>query len=151
LTLHREPVAVLWVRRVCIAAFGLHMAFFTWSIYRRLRQIIHIEVTASSSVLTPGATVSYDVIASGEVRNRIRLELVQGTHSETLREELSRVNSISSYDPRIFRYIRTITVTPALLSRFEHGPATLRLTGFGSQKLLQTPAPRVRDLPVQIR
>jgi hypothetical protein len=149
--LRPEPAAVLWVKRVCIAAFAIHMLFFTWSIYRRLRQIIHIELTSSDMVLTAGTTVSYDVIASGEVRNRIRLELVQGTHAETLREELSRVNYISSYDPRIFRYQRSQRITTQLLAHFESGPATLRLTGFGSQKLLQTPAPRVRELAVQIR
>src|SRR5215217_4818130 len=72
------PAVVVWVRRVCIAAIAIHMVFFTWSIYRRLRQIIYIELTASSTTLSPGVTVSYDVIASGEVHNRIRLELVQG-------------------------------------------------------------------------
>jgi hypothetical protein len=126
------------------------MVFFTWSIYRRLRQIIYIELRASATTLAPGATVSYDVVASGEVHNRIRLELVQGTHAETLREERSRVNYISSYDPRVFRYERTTLISPEMLTRFAAGPATLRLTGFGSQKLLQTPAPRVRELAVQI-
>jgi len=145
-----QPALVLWVRRVCIAAVAIHMAFFTWSIYRRIWQINRIELSVSSAVLAPGATVSYDVIASGEVRNRIRLELVQGTHVEVLREELSRVNSISAYDPRIFRYQRHIRITPGLLSRFHQGSATLRLTGFGSQKLLRTPPPRVREMVVRL-
>src|SRR5690349_21262985 len=106
-----DPLALVWVKRICIAAFGIHMVFFTWSIFRRIRQVIHIEV-GSPPVLTPGATVSYDVITSGEVHNRIRLELVQGTRTEVLREERSRVNAISAYDPRIFRYERTIRLTP---------------------------------------
>jgi hypothetical protein len=146
-----QPIAVRWVKRVCIAAFAIHMVLFSWSIYRRLVQINHIELTTSSNVLAPGVKVSYDVITSGEVRNRILLELVQGAHREVVGEQLSRVNYISGYDPRIFRYERAITLTPEFLSRFVPGPATLRLTGFGSQKLLQTPAPRVRELPVQIR
>jgi hypothetical protein len=146
----RESTAVLWVKRLCIAAVAIHMVFSAWSLYRRIRQVIRIDLESSSSVLVAGATVSYDVIASGEVHNRIRLELVQGDHAETLREERTRVNSISAYDPRIFRYERTTTITPEVLSRFAAGPATLRLTGFGSQKLLRTPAPRVRELSVQL-
>ena len=35
--------------------------------------------------------------------------------------------------------------------RFHAGGATLRLTGFGGQKLLHTPAPRVRELRVELR
>jgi hypothetical protein len=79
------------------------------------------------------------------VNNRILLELIQGEHREIVGEQLSRVNDISSYDPRIFRYQRAITLTPQFLARFP-GPGTLRLTGFGAQKLLQTPAPKVRTL-----
>lgn len=145
-----QPAAVIWVKRICIAAFAIHMCFFTWSVYRRLWQINHIEVRASSTALAPGTIVSYDVITSGEVKNRILLELVQGAHREVVAQQISRVNYISGYDPRIFRYERTVTLTPDFLARFEPGPATLRLTGFGAQKLLQTPAPRIRTLSVRI-
>jgi hypothetical protein len=146
-----ESGAVLWVKRICIAAFAIHMVFFTWSIYRRLWQINHIELRASEPILAAGAIVSYDVVTSGEVRNRIRLELVQGPHVELLREQVSRVSYISGYDPRLFRYEQAVRVTPELLARFSSGPAILRLTGFGSQKLLRTPPPRIRELPVQLQ
>jgi hypothetical protein len=145
-----DPAAVVWIKRVCIGALAIHLVFASWSLYRRLWQVLHIEVASSSAVLTPGATVSYDVVTSGEVHNRIRLELVQGAHAETVREERTRVSAISAYDPRIFRYERTMVLTAELLARFEPGPATLRLTGFGGQKLLRTPAPRVKELAVQI-
>jgi hypothetical protein len=94
--------------------------------------------------------VSYDVVTSGETKNRIMLELVQRSHSATLFEQRAAVNVVSAYDPRVFRYTQTIRLTTGLLSQFAAGPATLRLTGFGGQKLLQTPAPRVRELPVRI-
>ncbi|HJQ19816.1 MAG TPA: hypothetical protein VJ867_05655, partial [Gemmatimonadaceae bacterium] len=84
-----ESPVVQWVRRVLIAVACVHMVFFCWSIVRRLRQVMRIELDASSLVLAPGATVSYDVITSGEVRNRIRLELVQGSHTEVLQEQLT--------------------------------------------------------------
>src|SRR5436190_740663 len=128
-----ESRVVFWVRRVLITAACIHMMFFCWSIFRRLRQVLRIAVTTSSSVLRPGSTVSYDVITSGEVQNRILLELIQGSHAETLLEQRGAVNGVSAYDPRVFRYTPTVTITPALLARFSAGPATLRLTGFGAQ------------------
>jgi hypothetical protein len=145
-----ESNVVLWVRRVLITIACVHILFFCWAIFRRLRQILRIELTVSSAVLRPGSTVSYDVITSGETMNRIRLELLQGAHSEVLLEQRAAVNGVSAYDPRVFRYTPTVVITPAVLARFTPGPATLRLTGFGGQKLLQTPAPRVRELPVQL-
>jgi hypothetical protein len=146
-----QPSIVRWVKRASIAVAAAYTLVFCWSVYRRLWQINRIELNTSSAVLSPGATITYDVVTSGEVQNRIRLELVQGTHAETLREEVSRVSAISALDLRLFRYERLVTVTPETLSRFRPGPATVRLTGFGSQKLLRTPAPRVRELVVQIR
>jgi hypothetical protein len=147
----RESRVVRFVRRAAIAAGCLYALSFTWSIYRRLRQILHIEARASSPVLTPGSAVGYDVIASGEVPNRIRLELVQGTRREVLLEQRASMNRIRSIDPRVFRYTPTVPITPALLARFQPGPATLRVTGFGGQKLLHTPAPQVRELQVRLQ
>lgn len=126
------------------------MLFFCWSMYRRIWQVLRIDLRASSTVLVPGATVRYDVITTGETQNRILLQLVQGTHAETLLEQRARVNSVSAYDPRVFQYTPTVRITAELLSRFTPGPATLRVTGFGGQKLLRTPRPRIREMEVQI-
>jgi hypothetical protein len=123
---------------------------FCWSIYRRIWQVQRIEVIAPATVLVPSAVVGYDVVTSGEVRNLIRLELVQGAEHATLLEQRGDVNRVSAYDPRMFRYKPKVTLGPDLISRFSAGPATLRLTVFGGQKLLRTPAPRVREVEVQL-
>ena len=146
----RESRVVLWVWRAVIAIACIHAVFFCWSIYRRIWQVLRIEVRATSTVLVPGSAVGYDVITSGEVRNLIRLELVQGAQREILLEQRARVNSVSAYDPRVFRYTPTVTITPELLARFHTGPATLRATAFGDMKLLRIPAPRVRELQVRL-
>ena len=150
-TARRESRVVLWVRRGTIVVACIYAVSFSWSIYRRINQILRIEAHASSPVLAPGSTVGYDVVTSGEVQNRIRLELVQGARTEMLREQRASVNGISGLDPRVFRYTATVAVTPAVLARFRPGPATLRVTGFGGQKLLRTPAPRVRELQVRLQ
>jgi hypothetical protein len=147
----RESRIVGLVRRVVITVACIYALSFSWSIYRRLRQILHIEARASSLVLVPGSTVGYDVVASGEVRNRILLELVQGAHSEVLLEQRASVNSVKDLDPRVFRYTPTVTITSLLLARFHPGPATLRVTGFGGPKLMHTPTPRIHELRVRLQ
>ena len=145
-----ESRVVLWVTRVLIALACMHVVLSCWSTYRRIWQVQRIELRVSSPMLAPGVTVSYDVITSGETRNRILLELEQGTQSETLMEQRARQNAVSAYDPRLFRYTPTVVITPELLARFTPGPATLRLTAFGGPKLLRTPPPRVRELQVTV-
>lgn len=147
----RESPVVRWIKRLCIAVVCVHILFSAWGTYRRIWQVLRLDLEASSLVLTPGETVSYDVVTSGETHNRILLELVQGTHTETLFEQRAQVNAVNTYDPRVFEYARTVTITAELLARFAPGPATLRLTGFGGQKFLRTPPPRVRKLAVELR
>lgn len=118
--------------------------------YRRIWQVQHIEVVAASTLLAAGSTVGFDVVTSGETRNLIRLELIQGDRREVLMEKLSDVNRISGYDPRLFRYARSVRISRALLARFGAGPALLRVTAFGGMKLLRTPPPRVREAAVQL-
>jgi hypothetical protein len=144
----RESRIVRFVRRAMIAVACIYAVIFSWSMYRRIWQVLHIEARATSLVLRPGSAVGYDVVTSGETNNRIRLELVQDSHSAVLNEQRASVNRVSALDPRVFRYTPTIIVTAALLSGFHRGPATLRVTGFGGQKLLHTPAPRIHELHV---
>ena len=147
---HREPRVFRWLRRFTIVTLCVHSALLCWSIYRRIWQVQRIEVHATETVLAPLATVGYDVVTSGEVHNLIRLELVQGAQHEILLEQRAGVNRISAYDPRVFRYTPRVTIGPEFLSRFRAGPAVLRLTVFGGQKLLHTPPPRVRELQVRL-
>jgi hypothetical protein len=139
-----------WLRRFTIATACIHLALFCWSIYWRIWQVRRIEVIATATVLAPSTTVGYDVVTSGEVRNLIRFELVQGAQHEILLEQRAATNRISAYDPRVFRYTPRVTIGPELLSRFRAGPAALRLTVFGGQKLLHTPPCRVRELQVRL-
>jgi hypothetical protein len=139
-----------WLLRVVIALACAHILLSCWGTYRRIWQVQRIEIAAPSTVLAPSATVGYDVITSGETHNLIQLELIQGAQHRILIEQRADVNRINTYDPRLFRYTPTITITPELLSTFAPGPAALRLTVFGGMKFLRTPAPRVREVGVQL-
>ena len=147
----RDSTPLIWFKRVAITVVCIHLLLSAWSTSPRNWQVLRIKLRVSSPILAAGETVSYDVVTSGETHNRILLELVQGTHSETLFEERSRVSAVNTYDPRLFEYEKTVTVTPELLERFAPGPATLRLTGFGGPKFFRTPAPRIREVKVELR
>lgn len=139
-----------WVRRGVIVASTITVMLCSWSAYRRIWQVLRLDLTVSSPVLAPGATISADVITTGEVPNPMRLELIQGSHRETLWEGHGKLPTVRSFDPRLYRYTPTVVITPQLLARFTPGQAMLRLTGFGMQKLLRTPPDRVRELPVTL-
>jgi hypothetical protein len=146
----RESGVVFWLGRALIALACLYSVAFCWNIYRRIWQVQRIEAIATSNVLVPGTTVGYDVLTGGEVPNLIRLELIQGARHETLLQERARVNFMNTFNPRLIRSKQSVTISPDLLSRFSAGPATLRVTAFGLQKLLRTPAPRIRELAVTL-
>ncbi len=147
---HVESTFFRWLRRLTITSTAIYAALFCWSMYRRIWQVQHIEVVAASNLLLTGSTVGFDVVTSGETHNLIRLELLQGDCREVLLEQLSDVNHISALDPRLFRYRRSVRMGSEFLSCFRVGPASLRVTAFGGMKLLRIPAPRVRELVVQL-
>jgi hypothetical protein len=137
-----------WLRRFIIVTATAYAMLFSWGIYRRLIQVQRIDLPVPSSPIGPGSAIAYDVVTSGEVHNLIRLEVLQGDRRSVLHEQWSGVNHVNTLDPRLFRYRPTIAIAPRALDGFRPGPATLRLTVFGNQKLLRTPAPRTREVGV---
>lgn len=139
-----------WGRRVAIGLICVHVCLLPWEMYRRIWQVLRADLAVSSVALTPGAMVSIDVVTSGEVRNRIVLELVQAEERHTLLEFHGELNRMNMWDVRTYRYRPTVTLTADVLGRFRPGPAVVRLTGYGGSKLLRTPAPVVRQQHVML-
>src|SRR4051812_40032201 len=117
----RESPAVRYVRRISITVACVYGVLFWWNMFARIRQIIRIEASVPSTVLAPGSTIGYDIVTSGEVPNRLVLELIQGERKEILIEQHGRFHRIRAIDPRVFRYTPSVTLTPAILSRFQAG------------------------------
>jgi len=140
-----------WLRRFIAVTATMYAVMFAWGIYRRLIQVQRIELPVPSAPIGPGSAIGYDVVTSGEVHNLIRLELVQDDRHAVLHEQRSGVNYVNTLDPRLFRYHPMITIAARALDGFHPGPATLRLTVFGNQKLLRTPAARVREVGVMLK
>ena len=139
-----------WARRCAVGLICFHVCLLPWELYRRIWQVLRADLVVSSDVLTPGASISIDVVTSGEVRNRIVLELLQETRQETLLEFRGELNRMNVYDVRIYRYLSSVRLTPDVLTRFKPGPAVIRLTGYGGTKLLRTPPPVVREQRVMV-
>jgi hypothetical protein len=78
------------------------------------------------------------------------LELVQSGNSAVLVELRGQKSAIMTIDPRLFRERGTVVLSSQMLSSFKPGPAVVRLTAFGGQKLLRTPPPRTREVAVTI-
>jgi hypothetical protein len=146
---HESPM-MAWVTRGVIVASTITIMLCSWSAYRRIWQVLRLDLAASTPVLASGTTVSADVITTGEVPNPMRLELIQGSRRETLWEGRGKLPTVRSFDPRLYRYTPRVLITRELLAQFVPGEATLRLTGFGMQKLLRTPPDRVRELRVTL-
>ncbi len=140
-----------WGKRLAIALLVFNALLWPWELYRRIWQVLRADLVVSSGTLTPGATVSIDVVTSGEIRNRVVLELIRDTRRVTLLEFHGRLNRMNFFDVRTYRYTPTVTLTPDMLAGFTPGPAVVRLTGYGGMKLLRTPPPVVREQQVMLR
>ena len=101
------------LRRVLIAIAAGYVVLACWGLFRRIWQVLRVDVQTSAT-LAPGSIVSIDVVTSGEVQNRILLELVQDSQTETLLEFQARLSANNTLDPRLFRYTPSVTITPSI-------------------------------------
>jgi hypothetical protein len=138
------------LRRLVLPLLALHVALALWSGYRAIVQVFRLELQVAQPLLRAGSAVSYAVVSSGRVPVTVRLELVQGTRAEMLATTRVRDGAIAGYDPRLQRARQSVVLTEPVLSRFEAGPALLRVTAVGSSQWLRTPPPTVREVAVRI-
>ena len=80
----------------------------------------------------------------------VPVELVQGLHSDTLATLKIRSNSEPVLDPRSRTDSLSVTLTTAMIARFQKGPAVVRVTANGRRQFLRLPPPEVRTLSVEI-
>lgn len=139
---------VVW--RVLIIIALIYLSLGIWSSYSAWVQVRKLDVTLASPNLRPGMPAIVRVVSSGRTFVTVRLELSQGSHSETLAEMRVAPNHWSVYDPRSRPATMTPTFTTEFLAHFQPGPAVLRATGTGGPQWLRTPPPVVREIPVVV-
>ena len=142
-----RPLTLL--RRGTIVFVVVFLIIGAMSTYRAWVQVRHLELR-SDPVLRTGSVVKTDVTSSARNGIAVRLELVQGAHSETLDLLKLRGNELGFFDPRSKQAGQRITVTASHLASFEPGEALLRATGTGGPEWGRTPPPVVREMKVLI-
>lgn len=110
-----------------------------------------LQLQSTDSILRSGSTVETAVVSYARVPIEVRLELVQGNHSETLAVYQVPKNSWAFLDPRTQQASQNANLSDDVLSRFEAGKVLLRATATGRLQLTRLPPPLVRELVVEIR
>ena len=139
--LKRATLALLFVCFVTALASG-HRAYF---------QVRDLSLRVDALTLRAGSVVETEVVISGRTHVDVRVELVQGSHAETLAAQVVPGNEWASFDPRTRRASQRVVVTPEQLSRFKEGAALLRATATGRPQWTRLPPPAVRESAVEIR
>jgi hypothetical protein len=144
-----RPVALM--KRAVWPLLALCLLAALSSGYRAYYQVYGLELHLTESTLRDGSAVRVAVVGSGRTTIDVRVELVQGEHSETLTSQQMRGNDWASFDPRPRKSSQTVLLTSQQLAHFLPGPATLRATATGRPQWLRLPPPTVREQPVEIR
>ncbi len=142
-----RPMAFL--KKAVLVFLGLFLIIGIVSAHRAYFQVRSLELQAER-ILHSGSTIQSTVVSSGRTYADVRLELRQGSHSETLAMQTVPGNEYGFFDPRTQRASQTVTLTPEILSRFEAGAAQLRVTAHGRSQWTRVPPPVVRELDIVI-
>jgi hypothetical protein len=144
-----RPVALM--KRVLPIPLALFVITAAISGHRAYYQVRSLELGLNDAVLREGSVIAVGVTGSGRTTVDVKLELIQGTHSETLTALRVRGNEWPVFDPRPTHGARSLALTPDILSRFADGAATLRATAVGRPQWTRLPPPTVSEAAVVIR
>jgi hypothetical protein len=142
---------VVLARRVVLVLLAVPVAVGMLSGWRAWVQVRSLELHADAPVLRGGSIVQARVVTSGRTFVDLRLELVQGTHAETLAVRQVPKNRDAATDPRSRRDSLAVVLTPEQLERFRAGPVLVRAVARGRPQWLREPPPTVRERALEIQ
>jgi hypothetical protein len=140
-TLVRRAIIVLLVAFLVMGALSSHRAWVP---------VRSVDLEISGTTLHDGSIVHSEIVGTGRVPVTLRVELVQGTRTDTLALQRVRGNRDGFWDPRSRRGSVNVVLSPELLSHYQAGPAIVRATGQGGMQWRREPPPVVREIAVQI-
>jgi hypothetical protein len=144
-----KPVAMM--KRAALVLLALCIVTAIMSGHRAYYQVRSLELQLTEPVLRDGSVIQIAVAGSGRTTIDVRLELIQGTHSETLTVLRAPGNDWAALDPRPQRASQRVVLTPELLARFDTGSAMVRATATGRPQWTRLPPTTVRESSVEIR
>ena len=143
-----KPLTLL--RRVTIVVLAVFLVIGLVSSYRAYIQVQYLELRSSEDTLRVGSVVETDVVSSARTTIAVRLELIQGSHTEKLDVLELRGNEFGFFDPRSKHAAQKVILTANQLAPFQSGDALLRATATGRPQWGRTPPPVIRELRVEI-
>lgn len=143
--------SIVLLKRTILAFLAVNLVVALLSGHRAYFQVRSLELSSPEHIPHGGLTIETSVVTSGRTFVDLKLEMIQGAHTEPLAARQVMKNRFASYDPRTQRAALTVTLTPELLARFEDGPARVRATATGSAQWLRVPPPEVREIAVELR
>lgn len=144
-----RPMGV--VKRVFQVAVAAYFAIGLIAGYRAFYQIHSLNLSTNEATLHSGSAITTKVVSYARVPVTVRLELIQGMHSEVLLTKGVRGNEWAFFDPRPQYASQTFIVPADVLARFQNGRAQVRAIAIGRMQLSHTPPPMVREVAVEIR
>ena len=144
------PRIVRVVYRVILIGALINVTVGVWAAYRAWVQVRRLDLAVVSTNLRPGVTSVVRVVTSGRTPIDVRLELVQGTHSELLADLRVSPSHDGFWDPRTRQGTMTPSFTSEFLAHFQAGPAIVRATALGRPQCTRTPPPVVQEIPVVV-
>lgn len=147
----REPRPTALLKKAVLILLALCFVTALASGYRAYYQVRSLELRLDGPTIRAGSVIQIDVSGSGRTTIDVRVELIQGGHTETLAVHQMRGNEWASFDPRPRRASPTVVVTPEQLVRFTDGAAKVRATATGRPQWMRLPPPTVREVGVEIR
>ena len=145
-----EARSVVLVKRTLTLLLGAYLVIGLIAGYRAWFQIRSLELRSSDLVLRRGSYIKTTVVSYARVPIEVRLELVQGTHAETVALQHVPKNTWAFLDPRTRQASQLATLDADTLNRFTPGVAKVRATATGRLQLGHLPAPLIREIAVEI-
>jgi hypothetical protein len=146
----QDPRPIVLMKRAIMVLLAICLVTAVDSGYRAYVQVRSLEIHLKDSVLRSDSVIQTTVVCSGRTFVDVRLELVQGTHAETLAVQRVPGNDWASIDPRPQRASQNVVITPEVLARFRAGEARVRAIAIGRPQWLRLPPPTVRETTVTI-
>jgi hypothetical protein len=143
-----RPIALM--KKAILILLALCFVTALVSGYRAYYQVRSLDLQLTEPILRNGSVIQIAVVGSGRTTIDVRLELIQGTRSETLAVKHLPGNNWASFDPRSTSGSYRVVLTPDLLARFRTGPAKVRAIATGRPQWTRLPPPEVREITVEI-
>ena len=162
---NHQPFLMALLKRLCLVVLSVYLVIGLISAYRAWYQVksLDLRLQGFGSVFTPqdpraeavtglrnGSVFEADLVSYARTHIDVRLELVQGTNSETLTAGTLPGNDWGFWDPRTRKRSFKVVLTDEVLTHFQPGRAKLRATATGRHQWMRLPPPVVREITVEL-